>query len=152
MRPKIFHIYLSAFTAPTNLAPEPKVEAVLAWRSAKLLWTPTEAPSMCEAKLAWSPPSPCGCRPCWQARLRQTGWGTAPQPSPRLSCSDASFTRRFAFYLTSMETSLVELLTANLAFSHFGGPKVTLTLFENPYGSRGIPNKFLSILPLLFSS
>jgi hypothetical protein len=55
-------------------------------------------------------------------------------------------------YFTSIETCVVELLTPNLALSHFGGPKVTLTLFENPYGSRGMPKTFLSILPLLFSS
>jgi hypothetical protein len=56
------------------------------------------------------------------------------------------------FHFTPIETSAVEPLTVNLASSHFGGPKVILRLFENPYGSRGIPKTFLSILPLLFSS
>ena len=38
----------------------------------------------------------------------------------------------YTFHFTSIEVSVVEPLTANLASSHFGGPKVTLTLLENP--------------------
>jgi len=40
--------------------------------------------------------------------------------------------RPAAFYFASIETSVVEPLTTNLDFSHVGGPRVTLTLFENP--------------------
>ena len=55
--------------------------------------------------------------------------GVSRSMRDRIQCN---LQRPVAFYFASIETSVIEALTANLDFSHVGGPRVTLTLFENP--------------------